>query len=177
MCVLGSKIPCQLAIMPSCNKYSMLSDSNLLHSYLFWHKVAQQVHFILCLLRILNEFWFAFSDEESLDEIRFAAYRTAAKLLFIQNRTNCKYIVNKRYLGSVHTLCLGMILSGALMWKHIFLCTHVKIRAWCTCPSTRSRLMLGCSKGKKRLGNHRKMAKKCAKKTGEIEKTSLNFFC
>ncbi|XP_020608308.1 dystrobrevin beta-like [Orbicella faveolata] len=32
--------------------------------------------------------WFDFTDEEGLDEIRFAAYRTAAKLLFIQNKTN-----------------------------------------------------------------------------------------
>ena len=34
-----------------------------------------------------------FVDEESFDEIRFAAYRTAAKLLFIQNKTNCEYMV------------------------------------------------------------------------------------
>ena len=33
---------------------------------------------------------FDVSGEEGFDEIRFAAYRTAAKLLFIQNRTNCE---------------------------------------------------------------------------------------
>lgn len=38
----------------------------------------------------VNLIWFDFTDEEGLDEIRFAAYRTAAKLLFIQNKTNCK---------------------------------------------------------------------------------------
>ena len=40
----------------------------------------------------LNLMWFDFTDEEGLDEIRFAAYRTAAKLLFIQNKTNCKLL-------------------------------------------------------------------------------------
>ena len=33
---------------------------------------------------------FFFADEEGFDEIRFAAYRSAAKLLFVQSKTNCK---------------------------------------------------------------------------------------
>ena len=36
-------------------------------------------------------FLYDVADEESFDEIRFAAYRTAAKLLFVQSKTNCKY--------------------------------------------------------------------------------------
>ena len=44
-------------------------------------------------LSILSKFALVdFTDEEGLDEIRFAAYRTAAKLLFIQSKTNCKYV-------------------------------------------------------------------------------------
>jgi len=43
---------------------------------------------LLFLVHFLSLVCFDVSGEEGFDEIRFAAYRTAAKLLFIQNRTN-----------------------------------------------------------------------------------------